>query len=174
MARIYLSLGSNIQAETHILQGLDALAKQFGELILSPAVESEPVGFVGDNFINLMAVIHTDLPLKTLSQQLRQIEFDYGREINAPKFSGRTLDIDVVMVDRLEGAHEGLTLPRKDLFEHGYMLYPMSLMEPELVPPGQNLTTEQLWQDFSHDDQKLWLTPLVWQGTDISNGYSQE
>lgn len=171
MARIYLSLGSNIQAEKHILQGLDALANEFGTLELSAAVESEPVGFIGDNFINLMAIINSDLPLKQLSQQLRQIEYDHGREENAPKYSGRTLDIDIVMVDQLTGEHDGISLPRKDLFRHGYMLYPMALMEPDMVPPGQELNCKQLWRSFPHTEQKLWVRTLTWQGTDISQPY---
>lgn len=168
MARVYLSLGSNIDAEKHILQGLDALHQTYGDLVLSPAVESEPVGFKGDNFINLMAVIETDQPIPALSQSLRQMEYDHGREDDAPKFSGRTLDIDIVMVDDLCGEHYGLQLPRQDLFEHGYMLYPMALMEPDLVPPGQDKTTSALWQNFPFAEQQLWLTALVWQGDDIS------
>ena len=168
MARVYLSLGSNIDAEKYILKGLDALYQAYGDLQLSPAVESEPVGFQGDNFINLMAVIETDLPLAELSRQLRQIEYDHGREEHVVKFSGRTLDIDIVMIDDLCGEHDGIRLPRRDLFEHGYMLYPTSLMEPDLVPPGQEKTARQLWQSFPHTEQQLWLKALVWQGRNIS------
>lgn len=160
MSRVYLSLGSNIEPRRYIREGIAVLEHNFGPLELSPIVESEPVGFIGDPFINLMAVLETDLPLAELSRRLRRIEFDFGREENAPKFSGRTLDIDIVLVDDLIGEHFGLKLPRRDLFEHGYMLYPLSLMEPELIPPGQEQTVQQLWQHFPFPEQKLWLTEL--------------
>lgn len=160
MSRVYLSLGSNIDARNNIRRGINALNERFGDMQLSPIVESEPVGFIGDPFINLMTVLETELPIEELSQQFRQMEYEFGREDNAPKFSGRTLDIDIVLVDQLEGQHFGLTLPRKDLFEHGYMLYPLSLMEPELIPPGQEKTVKELWQSFPFPEQKLWLTEL--------------
>lgn len=160
MSRVYLSLGSNIDARNNIRAGIDALNTRFGEIQLSPIVESEPVGFIGDPFINLMAVLETDLAIPELSTQLRQMEYDFGREDNAPKFSGRTLDIDIVLVDRLHGKHFGIQLPRNDLFEHGYMLYPLALMEPELVPPGQQKTVKALWENFPFPEQKLWLTEL--------------
>ncbi len=160
MSRIYLSLGSNIDARNNIREGIKALNSRFGEMILSPIVESEPVGFIGDPFINLMTVLETDRPIPELSKEFRQIEYDFGREDNAPKFSGRTLDIDIVLVDQLHGDHFGIQLPRKDLFEHGYMLYPLALMEPELIPPGQEKTVKELWADFPFPEQKLWLAEL--------------
>ncbi|WP_086480705.1 2-amino-4-hydroxy-6-hydroxymethyldihydropteridine diphosphokinase [Oceanospirillum sanctuarii] len=160
MSRVYLSLGSNIDARSNIKAGIEALNARFGEMQLSPVVESEPVGFVGDPFINLMTVLETELPIPELSKQLRQMEYDFGREDNAPKFSGRTLDIDIVMVDQLHGEHFDIRLPRKDLFEHGYMLYPLALMEPDLVPPGQEKTVQELWANFPFPEQKLWLTEL--------------
>lgn len=160
MSRVYLSLGSNIDARSNISKGIEALNNRFGQMQLSPIVESEPVGFVGDPFINLMTVLETELPIPELSKQLRQMEYDFGREDNAPKFSGRTLDIDIVMVDQLHGEHFGIQLPRNDLFEHGYMLYPLTLMEPDLVPPGQEKTVQELWANFPFPEQKLWLTEL--------------
>lgn len=160
MSRVYLSLGSNIDARSNIKAGIKALNTRFGEMQLSPIVESEPVGFIGDPFINLMAVLETQLSIPELSKQLRQMEYDFGREDNAPKFSGRTLDIDIVMVDRLQGEHFGIQLPRNDLFEHGYMLYPLALMEPDLIPPGQEKTVKELWSHFPFPEQRLWLTEL--------------
>ncbi|OPX55521.1 2-amino-4-hydroxy-6-hydroxymethyldihydropteridine diphosphokinase [Oceanospirillum multiglobuliferum] len=168
MARFYLGLGSNINPAHNLALGLDALEQQFGALTLSPAVESQSVGFQGDNFINLVAVVDTDRSITAVAQQLRQIEYQYGRELNATKFSGRTLDIDIVMVDQLQGLHEGIQLPRIDLFEHAYTLYPLSLLLPELVPPCTTLTTAQLWQQFNDAEQALWLTSFYWQGRDIS------
>ncbi|WP_417596715.1 2-amino-4-hydroxy-6-hydroxymethyldihydropteridine diphosphokinase [Oceanospirillum sp.] len=160
MSRVYLSLGSNINPKHNIREGIATLNLRFGQMQLSPIIESEPVGFIGDPFINLITALETELPISELSSQLRLIEYDFGREDNAPKFSGRTLDIDIVLVDQLEGEHFGLTLPRKDLFEHGYMLYPLSLMEPELIPPGQGETVQELWRQFPFPEQKLWLTEL--------------
>jgi len=73
MSRVYLSLGSNIDAKANIKAGIQALNQRFGPMQLSPIVESEPVGFIGDRFINLMTVLETALPIPELSQQLRHM-----------------------------------------------------------------------------------------------------
>ena len=46
MALIYLSLGSNVEAQRNIEAAMDALADAFGELIISSVFESEAVGTV--------------------------------------------------------------------------------------------------------------------------------
>lgn len=168
MARFYLGLGSNIQPARHLVLGLDALEQQFGSLCLSPAVESESVGFEGDNFINLVVVLETEYSITEVARKLRQIEYQYGRELDATKFSGRTLDIDIVMVDQLIGEHEGVQLPRADLFEHAYTLYPLALLMPDLIPPSTDQTLAQLWRQFPDRTQRLWLTSFLWRERDIS------
>ena len=68
MAKVYLSLGSNIERQRYLIAGLDALAQAFGELRLSSVYESEAVGFDGDNFYNLVVAIDTDLSVAELKQ----------------------------------------------------------------------------------------------------------
>ena len=67
MAKVFLSLGSNIDRRQHISSALDALHQQFGELLISSVYESEAVGFVGDNFYNLVVGLETDLGVGDLS-----------------------------------------------------------------------------------------------------------
>ena len=74
MALIYLSLGSNVEAQRNIEAAMDALADTFGELIISSVYESEAVGFDGDSFYNLVVGIHSDLAVGELSKILKQIE----------------------------------------------------------------------------------------------------
>ena len=88
MARVYLSIGSNIDRQQHITACLDALAAAFGELTLSSVYESEAVGFAGDNFFNLVAGVDTDLGVGELAAQLRRIEFDNGRRRQGSSSSG--------------------------------------------------------------------------------------
>ncbi|MGL4792127.1 MAG: 2-amino-4-hydroxy-6-hydroxymethyldihydropteridine diphosphokinase, partial [Aeromonas jandaei] len=97
MTTIYISLGSNIERERHIRAGLDALYAAFGELRVSRVFESEAVGFNGRPFYNLVAAAETDLPLVTVCQLLREMEFAHGREPDAKKFAPRTLDLDLLL-----------------------------------------------------------------------------
>ena len=95
MTAIYLSLGSNVNRHKNITAGLDALATLFGELKISSVYESKSVGFDGSNFFNLVVGAETSLSIIELSEILKRVEDNNGRKRNGPKFSPRTLDIDI-------------------------------------------------------------------------------
>ena len=54
-------------------------------------------GFEGDDFLNLIFAGETELSFEDLNKKLKKIEDDSGRERGVPKFSARTLDIDIVL-----------------------------------------------------------------------------
>jgi 2-amino-4-hydroxy-6-hydroxymethyldihydropteridine diphosphokinase len=60
MARVYVSLGSNVDREIKIRQAVDLLREHFKEIDLSPVYDSAAVGFDGSNFLNLVAGFDTD------------------------------------------------------------------------------------------------------------------
>ena len=68
MAKVYLSIGSNIDREQHIRGCLDALAQRFGPLDISSVFESAAVGFSGAPFYNLVVGIETELDPAALNQ----------------------------------------------------------------------------------------------------------
>ena len=61
MTWVTLSLGSNQDAISNLTSCLDALLLNFTDLSLSSVFESEAVGFDGDNFLNMVVGINTDL-----------------------------------------------------------------------------------------------------------------
>ena len=73
MPRVYISIGSNIDRDKNILASLQALEQQFGKLTISSIYESEPVGFTGDTFYNLVVGFNSELEVKDVAKQLRQI-----------------------------------------------------------------------------------------------------
>ena len=84
MARVYISIGTNIERRKHVLAALDALQGWFGELVLSPVYESEAVGFDGEPFLNLVVGVDTDLSVGELSARFKQLEADNGRRRDLP------------------------------------------------------------------------------------------
>ena len=170
MARVYVSIGSNIDQERNILACLDALSSAFGELMLSPVYESEAVGFEGENFYNLVAGFDTTMPVGELSRFLRRIESDNGRRREGPKYSSRTLDIDILTYDDLAGEVDGVELPRDEILENAFVLLPLVDVAPDLVHPVTGKTCRQIWQSFELDGQKLWPIDFTWRGRSISGG----
>jgi len=161
MAHVYLSLGSNVNRQQNISNGLNALHHLFGELRLSSLFESEAVGFSGSPFYNMAVGLTTNLSLKELSQQLRAIEFEYGREVDAKKFSPRTLDIDILLYDD-EVCDEPVQLPRAEITFNAFVLCPLAEVASDLLHPILNKTYHELWQAFDKNQQQLKKVPLTW------------
>lgn len=168
MALIYLSLGSNVEAQRNIEAAMDALADTFGELIISSVYESEAVGFDGDSFYNLVVGIHSDLGVGELSKILKTIEDQQGRDRSAPKFGARSLDIDILTVDDRVGVIDGISIPRDEILKNAFVLQPLAEIAPTTVHPQNGLTYQQLWQDFDKAKQNLFPIEFIWRGKNIT------
>ena len=95
--KFYLSLGSNINAEANIILAIEKLQKILDNSEYSSVHQTKAKGFEGDDFLNLVVSGDTELSFDELNKKLKDIEDDAGRNRDAPKFSARTLDIDIVL-----------------------------------------------------------------------------
>ncbi|MCK9505659.1 MAG: 2-amino-4-hydroxy-6-hydroxymethyldihydropteridine diphosphokinase [Porticoccaceae bacterium] len=172
MVQVYVSIGSNIDRDRHITACLDAMAQCFGTLELSPIYESEAIGFGGDNFYNLVAGFHCERPVGELSTLLRTIENDNGRRRDGPRFSSRTLDIDILTYGQATGVVDGVKLPRDEILENAFVLWPLANLAPDVMHPLVGSTYGQLWQAYDKQRQHLWPIDFTWCGKVISSAAS--
>lgn len=143
--RAYLSLGSNVAPERHLRAAIDALRERFGGVIVSPVYRTDAVGFDGPAFLNAAAIVDSDLEPQPLNDWLHALEDAHGRDRSGPRFSDRTLDIDIVLFDdRVLGGEDHLRLPRPEL-KHAFVLRPLADIAPDAVVPGTGRTLAQLW-----------------------------
>ena len=169
MARVFVSIGSNIDRYRHITCALDALAGQFDGLLISPVYQSESVGFEGDDFLNLVVAFNCEKEPGELSAWLRQIEDDNGRRRDGPKFSSRTLDIDILSYDQLVGTIGGVQLPRDEICHNAFVLRPLVDIAPGVVHPELKISYQSLWATYDKTRQKLWAVDFSWQDQKISS-----
>jgi len=160
VARIYISIGSNIDPARNVRRALAALRREFGPLALSPVYESEAVGFAGDNFLNLVAGAGTTLPAQAVAARLHAIEDAHGRDRSGPRFSSRVIDLDLLLYDSLVLDTPGLVLPREEILDNAFVLRPLADLAPELVHPVAGRTMAELWADFDQSSQALWPVAL--------------
>ncbi len=168
MHTVALSLGSNITPEPHLREALDALQARYGHLRTSSVFESESVGFSGANFLNMVALIETEEALPELAQFLKVYEDAHGRQRARPKFSGRTVDIDILTFGEASGVTEGIQLPRAEIVDNAYVLWPLSQVCFEEIHPVTGRSYGALWADYDKQRQKLWSIDFKWQGRWIS------
>ncbi len=160
MAQVYVSIGSNIDKEANIRAGVSALKHAFSDVICSSVYESESVGFEGDNFYNLVAGFTTDKTPHEVSDILKQIENAHGRERTGPKFSSRTLDIDLLLYDDFIIDDGVISIPRDEIIKNAFVLLPLAEIAADSTHPQLNKSYQQLWDEFDHNKQQLWIIPF--------------
>jgi len=168
MTAIYLSLGSNVERHKNITAALDALADLFGELKISSVYESNSVGFDGSNFFNLVVGAETILSIVELSETLKRIEDNNGRKRNGPKFSPRTLDIDILTYGDFVGIENDIELPRAEITKNAFVLLPLAEIAPDFLHPQSQKTYNELWQEYDQGSQVLWAIDFKWKDKAIS------
>lgn len=160
MAKVYISLGSNIDRDRHTRAGIDALREYFGGLLLSSVYESEAVGFEGDSFYNMVIALETDQDVFSVAQSLRAIEEANGRDRSAPKFSSRTLDLDLLLYDDLIIHEQGLQLPRDEILQRAFVLLPLSEIAADLTHPQTAKSYANLWSEFDKSKEVIEVVPF--------------
>lgn len=169
MPTAHLSLGSNLDPERHLRVAIDALRARFDAVRVSTVYRFPAVGYDGADFLNAAASIQTDLSPQALNAWLHALEDAHGRDRSGPRYSDRTLDIDIVLYDDLvaEGNdHPGpgpgpvLRIPRDEL-RHAFVLKPLAEIAPGAMHPIERQTIAALWQAHPDHDRPFATVPLV-------------
>jgi len=159
MSWVYVSLGSNIEREANTRAGVATLQAEYGDCLLSSVYESEAVGFEGDVFYNMVVAFQTEQNVQQVADTLHRIENEHGRNRNSPKFSSRTLDLDLLLYDDKVINENGLQIPRDEILKYAFVLWPLAEVAPDLKHPQVDKTYAMLWFEF--DKSKENLKPVV-------------
>lgn len=148
MARVYVSIGSNIDKEKNIPSSVKALREHFGNLDISNVYETKAVGFEGDDFHNLVVGFDTDESPFEISKVLKKIESDHDRNRNKEKFESRTLDLDQLVYGDLVMQMEGVNIPHPDILRYNFVLRPLTELAGEEEHPEEEKTINELWDEY--------------------------
>ncbi|HHW4683206.1 MAG TPA: 2-amino-4-hydroxy-6-hydroxymethyldihydropteridine diphosphokinase [Xylella sp.] len=168
MTIVLLSLGSNVRPRDYLRQAEAELRAFFGEVLLSPTYRTPAVGFDGADFLNIGAVVHTDMPVSALRVWLHALEERCGCDRAAPRFGNRTLDVDLVFYGDLivSGLPGQFCIPRRG-WKHSFVLKPLVEIAPDFVDPVSERTLAQWWAVHPEADQCFATVDLEATGDDM-------
>ncbi len=146
--RVFISMGSNIDAEANLaaavrrLEELDAI-----EVVATSRVyETAPVGTVDQpNFLNAALLIRTPLSAEDLQAgPLREVERGLGRVRTADKNAPRTIDLDIALYNYDVLDVGGRHVPDPDLLTRAHIAVPLADLAPYYVHPETGETLEEI------------------------------
>jgi 2-amino-4-hydroxy-6-hydroxymethyldihydropteridine diphosphokinase len=136
----WVGIGANLgDARANVLDAIERLARLPGTRLVqtSSLYRTAPIDSSGDDYVNAVASLDTDLAAHALLQALFAIEQAHGRERpyrNAP----RTLDLDLLLYgDQVINDAPGLIVPHPRMHERAFVLAPLAEVAPDLVIPGR-------------------------------------
>ena len=152
-ARAYIGIGSNLGCPpVQMRRAFRALRELAASrcVACSPLYRSAAVGGPSSQpeYLNAVAALDTTLAPDELLAALQAIEAARGRT-RTVRWGPRTLDLDLLLYDRLVLERPRLTLPHPRLHERAFVVYPLYDIAPDLEIPGHGLLTELLTK-FPH------------------------
>ena len=155
MSLAYLGLGSNLDAEQNLRLAFRELRRRFSVQKISPVYRSRALGFTGADFLNAVVSVETAMSAAELCEDLEQIHELAGRRRRRDKFIARTLDIDLLLYDRLVIDQPPVRVPRIDVLQYSFVLRPLAEIAPDYRHPITGKTLGEHWQEFDADGHPL-------------------
>lgn len=145
---VVVALGANLgDARATLAAALTALDRhpRVAVAAVSPLLRSTAVVRPGappqPDYLNAVAVLRTDLPLRELLALCQGIELGHGR-VRTERWDARPLDLDLVAAGSLTWQDADLTLPHPRAHERGFVLAPWARVVPDAVLPGHGPVAE--------------------------------
>jgi len=161
VTQVFVSIGSNEQAQLFVPKAISEIKLSFSPIVLSPIYESVAVGFDGENFLNLVVGFDTELSLSELARKLETIEQSCGRKRSEQRFTPRTMDLDLLIYGDLVRHDEEIDIPRNEVVSYAFVLKPLSQIAPDFIHPELGESFSSLLQQSEFQGQDLWEVELV-------------
>jgi 2-amino-4-hydroxy-6-hydroxymethyldihydropteridine diphosphokinase len=160
MTLAYVSGGSNLDAEQHLLRAARELKASWPGAQFSRVYRNRAIGFDGPDFLNFVAGLTVDGEPGALKAELERIEGLCGRPRYAPKWAPRTMDLDILLFGQAILDLPGLVVPRPQLLNWACMLGPLAELAPDAIHPTAGRTIAELWRGFDQAAHPLEPVPL--------------
>ncbi len=146
-----IGLGSNIGDRlAHLSEAISKTEKIAGVRLLakSTVYETEPVDvpaeFMGQNFLNAVALFEVNLDVEVWSTAIHAIEADMLRVRGSVRNVPRTIDLDLLYFGNLVINQPHLHLPHPQCTARRFVCQPLCELRPNLILPNEALSIAEI------------------------------
>ncbi len=175
MPRAFIAIGSNIEPERNVREGLRRLSQRLRIRAVSTFYRSLPLGRPEQQpFVNGVVEVETDVPPRQLKYGvLRAVESEMGRIRTADKYAPRTLDLDILLYDARMICSPDLTLPDPEIVSRPFLAVPLAELAPEAVLPGDGRSLRAIAGRFAEHGMERLATYTEDLRRELANGSRQ-
>jgi 2-amino-4-hydroxy-6-hydroxymethyldihydropteridine diphosphokinase len=144
MVTAYIALGSNLgdpARNVQLARFAVGTIPQTTVVVASSLYQSKPVDASGDDYINAVVKIETNLNAYDLLVELQKLECLSGRASPADRASQhnapRTLDLDILLYGEATIDSATLTVPHPRMRQRAFVLVPLAEIGPDLVSASE-------------------------------------
>ena len=137
-----LCLGTNMGDRPGLMKAArdSLMALPRAHLIAQSALyETEPVDVKPEyahlSYLNAVVVMESEYSPTDWLQEVRIIEASLGRERGPDRYAPRTIDLDILYVDRLCVETADLIVPHPRWLQRAFVVYPLAEVRPHLRLP---------------------------------------
>ena len=162
MAQVVIALGSNLHHPHQQLQTAASFLETLSDEGIKTSViyKSEPVGPSENDFLNGVIVIQTKMKPEQLFEELKEQEKRQGRPSRYPKWTARTIDLDIIAYDHLVIETDTLIIPHQEYTRRLFVLLPLRDIFPDWKDPVSAQHVDTLIEQAP--DLEIVRTTLNW------------
>ncbi len=140
---VFLGLGSNLGDRVRLVEQALAALEGSGRVRVvrrSSLYETAPVGRTDQPaFVNMVALVETDLPPADLLALAHEVERSLGR-VRGERWGPRPIDIDILLYGDVVVDAPGLVIPHPEITRRRFVLEPLLEIAPHAaLPDGRRL-----------------------------------
>jgi 2-amino-4-hydroxy-6-hydroxymethyldihydropteridine diphosphokinase len=175
MARAFIAVGSNVEPEENVREGLRRLSQRLRIRAVSTFYRSLPLGRPEQQpFVNGVVEVNTDVPPRQLKYGvLRAVESEMGRLRMADKYAPRTLDLDILLYDAKVICSADLIVPDPEIVSRPFLAVPLAELAPQALLTGDGRSLRAIADQFADHRMERLATYTDDLRRELANGSRQ-